>query len=225
MSPDPKIQKFLGSIEPFKSLSPADLRNLASNARQKVFEKEEMVYNEGDPADYVWILYEGRVRIFKYTSEGRPFAIESLAAGELFGTLCRLGGNKRTYPCTAIAAERSIVLQILDRVFIEHYTKSPGMLYGVCSLCSDRLKDVQELRCMGQESVHVKLANILARLYQVHGATIPFTKKEISELIGVAIETTFRALSDLQKKGILESERGKILVKKPEDLRSIVDQA
>ena len=78
---------------------------------------------------------------------------------------------------------------------------------------------------MGQESVHIKLANILIRLYQVHGETIPFTKKEISELIGVALETTFRALSDLQKKGYLESQRGKILIKKPEDIRSIVAQS
>ncbi len=78
---------------------------------------------------------------------------------------------------------------------------------------------------MGQESVHVKLANILTRLYQVHGKTIPFTKKEISELIGVALETTFRALSDFQKKGLLESSRGQILIKKPEEIRNIVDQA
>ena len=224
MSFDPKIQKFLGSIEPFKSLSPGDLRDIASKTREKTFQKDEAIYNEGDIADSVWIVYDGRVRVFKYTSEGKPFAIESLAGGELFGTLCRMGGNNRTYPCTAIAAEETVVLQLLDRVFLDYYTKSPGMLRGVCSLCSDRLKDVQDLRCMGQESVHIKLANILNRLYQVHGDTIPFTKKEISELIGVTLETTFRALSDLQKKGYLESQRGKILIKKPEELRSIVEQ-
>ena len=214
-----EIQKFFGSIEPFKALPPGDLREIASKAREKVFSKEETIFNEGDPADSVWVIYEGRVQVFKYTSEGRPFAIESLGSGELFGTLCRLGGNGRSYPCTAIAAQQTTVLQILDRTFIEYYMKSPGMLRGVCSLCSDRLKDVQDLRCMGQESVHVRLANILARLYQVHGEMIPFTKKEISELIGVALETTFRALADLQRKGYLASSRGKIHIKKPDEIR------
>ncbi len=217
------ILKFLTHIQPFKSLSPADIKAVASHAREKSFAKEDTIYNEGDPADSVWVIYDGRVQVFKYTSDGKPFAIESLGHGELFGTLCRMGGNNRTYPCTAVAANDTTVLQILDKVFLEYYMKSPGMIRGMCSLCSDRLKDVQELRCMGQETVHVRLANILTRLHQIHGDVIPFTKKEISELIGVALETTFRALSDFQKKGYLVSLRGKIEIKKPDDIRSLIE--
>lgn len=222
---DTEIQKFLSSIQPFKALSTGGLKDIASKTREKVFSKEETIFNEGDPADSVWVIYRGRVQVFKYISDGRRFAIESLGPGELFGTLCRMGGSGRNYPCTTVAAEETVALQILDKVFLEHYMKSPGMLRGICSLCSDRLKDVQDLRCMGQESVHVKLANILTRLHQVHGDTIPFTKKEISELIGVALETTFRAVADFQKKGLLASSRGKILIKKPDDIRDLMDKA
>ena len=219
-----EIQKFLGSIEPFKALALDDLSEIASKTREKEFSKEETIFNEGDPADSVWVIYKGRVQVFKHTSGGRMFAVESLGPGELFGTLCRMGGNGRNYPCTAVAADKTVALQISDQVFLKYYMKSPGMLRGVCTLCSDRLKDVQELRCLGQESVHVKLASILTRLHQVHGKAIPFTKKEVSELIGVALETTFRALADFQKKGLLESSRGKILIKKPDELRTLIDK-
>ena len=143
--------------------------------------------------------------------------------GELFGTLCRLGGNGRVYPCEAIAAEPTIVFRILDKTFLEYYMKSPGFIRGLCSLCSDRLKDVQDLRCMGQEEVPVRIANILLRLYQVHGDEIPFTKKEISELVGTTLETTFRTLSEFQEKGLVDSGRGKILIRKPGDLRSLIE--
>lgn len=219
-----EILKFYGGIEPFKSLSPQDLRQIVSQTRERSFSRGETVYNEGDPADSVWVLFGGRIRVLKYTSEGRPFAIESLSRGELFGTLCRMGGGGRTYPCTAVASAPSVVFQLLDRTFLEYYMKSPGMVRGICSLCSERLKDVQGLRCMGQESVPVRVAAILLRLYQVHGATIPFTKKEIAELSGTTLETTFRTLAQFQKKTYLASLRGKICIKKPDLLKNIVEK-
>ncbi len=220
-----EIYKFLSSINPFKELSTEDLKTICSKTREKSYGKEETIFNEGDLADSVWVLYKGRIQILKYTSESRAFAIESLGPGELFGTLCRLGGNGRTYPCTAKAAESSTVLQILDHTFLEYYMKSPGMVRGLCTLCADRLKDVQDLRCMGQESVPVRVASILGRLEQVHGETLPFTKREISELVGITLETTFRTLSDFQKKGYLTSLRGKIRIKQPQKLKEIVDNA
>ena len=76
---------------------------------------------------------------------------------------------------------------------------------------------------MGQETVPVRIATILLRLQQVHGATIPFTKKEISELVGATIETTFRVISEFEGKGLVSSARGKIHVKKPEELKSLSD--
>lgn len=218
---DAEIHKFLSSVEPFKALSVEDLGQVARSARAKSFSKGETVYNEGETADSVWILYKGRIQVFKYTSQAKALAIESLGPGEMFGTLCRLGGDGRSYPCTAVAAEPTVALRILDRTFLQYYMKSPGFIRGLCSLCAERLKDVQDLRCMGQEAVPVRIASTLARLYQVHGAVIPFTKKEISELVGAALETTFRVLSDLQEKGILDSSRGKIHVKKPQELKSL----
>ncbi|HVE13433.1 MAG TPA: Crp/Fnr family transcriptional regulator, partial [Elusimicrobiota bacterium] len=127
-------------------------------------------------------------------------------------------------PCTAVAAEPTTVLRVSDRTFLEFYMNSPGFIRGVCSLCSERLKDVQDLRCVGQEMVPVRLASTLVRLHQVHGPTVPFTKREISELIGATLVTTFRVLADFQKKGLVASSRGKIHIKKPDELRSLAEK-
>lgn len=208
-----ELLRFLASVQPFQALPPEDLRRVAASARLQAFAKGETIYSEGDPADSVWILYKGRVQVFKYTSAAQALAIESLGAGELFGTLCRLGGQGRTYPCTTVAASAGQAVRIPDRVFLEHYMKSPGFIRGVCSLCSERLKDVQDLRCEGQELVPVRLASTLLRLSRVHGDVLPFTKRELSELIGATLVTTFRVLADFNKRGILSSSRGKIHIK------------
>ncbi len=214
-------RKFLENIQPFKGLPPEDLRALAASAREKSFDKGETIFSEGSPADSVWVLHKGRIQILKYTQGGKPFAIESLGPGELFGTLCRMGNNGRTYPCTAVASGPVTALRIPDGLFLGYYMKSPGLVRGICALCTERLKDAQDLRCMGQESVPVRVASTLLRLHRVHGAEIPFTKKEVSELVGTTLETTFRTLSDFQKQNLLTSLRGKIRIKNLEKLKSL----
>ena len=217
----PQIHKFLSSILPFKELSKEDLLKLSSVAKEYQYEKGSTIFNEGDPADSVWVIYDGRIQIMKYTTQAKPFAIESLGRGELFGTLCRLGGDGKIYPCTSVTAKSTTVLRILDRTFLEYYVKSSGIARGVCTLCSQRLKDVQDLRCVGQEHVSVRVGNTLSRLYDVHGEVIPFTKKEVAELSGTTVETTFRILHALQKKKILSSSRGKIKIQKPAELKEL----
>src|SRR3989344_3815084 len=135
----PDVQKFLERINPFNELARNSLEELARAAHPKSFKKGEAVYNEGDAADSVWILHTGRIQVYKYTHDSKPLAIESLGPGELFGTLCRLGGEGRTYPCTAVASEPTLILQIPDPIFLKHYNESPGLVRGMCSLCSQRL--------------------------------------------------------------------------------------
>jgi CRP/FNR family transcriptional regulator len=219
-----EIINFLSGIEPFKSLSEDEVKGLAHAAKEVSFDKGETLYSEGGEANRVWILKKGRVHIFKYTAQGKSLVIESLVGGEIFGTLCRLGGEGKYYPCSAVAETEVTAIQIPDRYFLECYRKSPKLASGICSLCIERLRDAHDLTCLGQELVPKRIATILIRLYKVHGSIIPFTKREISDLVGTTLETTFRSLSDFQKKGYLRSLRGKIQIENPDGLNRFLDQ-
>lgn len=219
----PAIRQFLAQVDPFRVLPPKELDRLVSLAAAKTYEKGETIYNEGDPADSVWVLKEGRIQIFKYTTGGKPLAIESLGAKELFGTLCRLGNQSRTYPCTAIAATSCAVLRILDRTFLDFYNRFPAVVLGVCSLCSQRLNAMQGLSCSAQEPVEKRVAGILLQLQKEHGTTLPFTKREIAELAATTVETTIRTISAFSKKGWVASSRGKIILKLPAEIKKLID--
>src|SRR5690349_1421847 len=133
------IKRFLNALEPFRGLPPAELERLSSIAQEIKHAKGETVFTEGDEATSVWILYQGRLEIFKYTSDGKPRAIEIIQPKDLFGTLCRLGNNGRSYPCTAIASVDSISFRIADSIFLDMFHRNPSMVSGVCALCSTRL--------------------------------------------------------------------------------------
>jgi CRP-like cAMP-binding protein len=218
-----ELHKFLAQVDPFRALPATELDRLVALSKPKHYEKGETIYSEGDPADSVWVLQLGRIQIFKYSSAGRPLAIESLGPKELFGTLCRLGGNGRNYPCTAVTATPCDVLQILDRTFLDFYNRFPAMVMGVCALCSQRLNEMQGISCAGQEPVEKRIAGILLQLQRTHGTVLPVTKREVAELAGTTVETTIRTVSVFSKKGWVQSSRGKITLKNPAEIQKLVN--
>jgi CRP/FNR family transcriptional regulator len=216
-------KQFLAQTHPFKVLPGPELDRLCASAQLKTYDKGETIYSEGDPADSVWVLIKGRIQIFKYTSQGRPLAIESIAPGELFGTLCRLGGDGRQYPCTAIASVASDIIQIPDKEFLASYNRFPALVLGVCSLCSQRLQAVQGLSCANQEPVEKRLAMLLLKLQEKHGTILPFTKRELAEQVGTTVETTIRVMSRLPKKGWITTTRGTLQLKALAPIQKLVD--
>jgi CRP/FNR family transcriptional regulator len=213
---------FLSSIDPFRGLPPAEMDRLVSIAQQIKHAKGETVFTEGDDATSVWILYQGRLEIFKYTSDGRPRAIEIIQPKELFGTLCRLGNNGRAYPCTAIASVDSISFRIADAVFLDMFSRNPSMVTGVCALCSNRLNMMQDLTCSTQEPVEKRIVRTLFQLSKTHGNKLPYTKRQIGELSATTVETTIRTLSRFEKQKWVVSSRGEIILKDTAKLEALL---
>lgn len=218
-----KIKNFLSGVTPFKGLPATELDRLASVAQEIKHIKGETVFTEGDEATSVWVLFEGRLEIYKYTSDGKPRAIEIISPKELFGTLCRLGGEGKSYPCTAIASINSTSFRISDSIFLDMFRKNPSMVTGVCALCSNRLNMMQELTCSSQEPVEKRIVRTLFQLAKTNGNTIPYTKKQIGELAATTVETTIRTLSRFQKNKWISSTRGQILIKDISKLEAILN--
>lgn len=207
------IKIFLSAIDPFRGLPAPEMDRLASIAQEMKHAKGETVFTEGDNATSVWILYKGRLEIFKYTADGKPRAIEIIQPKDLFGTLCRLGGEGKSYPCTAIATIDSVSFRIADSVFLDIFRRNPSMVSGVCALCSNRLNMMQELTCSSQEPVEKRIVRTLLQLFKTHGPTLPYTKRQIGELSATTVETTIRTLSRFQKRKWISSSRGEIVLK------------
>ena len=217
-----KTKSFLSAIDPFRGLPPPEMDRLVSIAQEIKHAKGETVFTEGDDATSVWVLYQGRLEIFKYTSDGKPRAIEIIQPKELFGTLCRLGGEGRSYPCTAIASVDSISFRIADSVFFDMFRRNPSMVSGVCALCSNRLNMMQDLTCSTQEPVEKRIVRTLFQLSKTHGNVLPYTKRQIGELSATTVETTIRTLSRFQKKKWIASSRGQILLKDTAKLEALL---
>lgn len=207
------IRTFLSSVEPFLRLSALELDALVPLLQEIRHTKGETIYSEGEEAQSVWVLKTGRLEIFKYSTDGKPTAIETIMPKGLYGMYCRIGNAACAYPCTAVAATESVSICIPDKVFWNLFQRNPQFVTGICTLCSQRLSNMQDLLSSTKEPVHKRIVKTLVHLSKENGLTLPFTKREIAELSSTTVETTIRTLSAFEKKSWISSERGRITLK------------
>ena len=98
----------LGKVPFFQDLSQADLAVINLYFRQVGFAANEPVCYAGDPAENMFIVADGRVKLLHDTQAGKEVVLDLLTRGEFFGSLSILGED--VYPDTAIAQDRKSVV-------------------------------------------------------------------------------------------------------------------
>lgn len=205
---------FLSSVEPFCLLPKPELERLAGLYHERRFKKGSFIFGEGEAPKGIWILKKGRIDICKYSTEGKPYAIEVIYPKQIFGTFCRMGNLRANYPCTSVAAIDSVVLCLSENIFQDLLTRFPVVMKSACQLCSVRLMHMQQQIGGSHDLVSKRLIRTLLYLSSnSHSQVLLFTKREIAELSGTTVETTIRTLRQFENKGWIKSSRGRIELK------------
>lgn len=75
------------------------------------FSAAEIVFRQGYPADYAYIIKEGEVEVYYVENDKSETHIAYLGEGEMFGELGLIDDAPRS---ASVRAKTDIVLQILD---------------------------------------------------------------------------------------------------------------
>ncbi len=76
--------------------------------RRFVYDSGALLFREGEPADYVYLVIKGRVVLEKIMADA-PLELGSITPGKVLGELALIGDQKRF--CSARAAENTEVLR------------------------------------------------------------------------------------------------------------------
>ena len=92
----------LSRIPLFKRLTPEELEQLAREVDQVKFDAEEIIFNEQDKGDALYVVESGSVRIWVLDEDVKPVTLKELEPGEFFGELAVLDRGPRSTNATAI---------------------------------------------------------------------------------------------------------------------------
>jgi len=212
----------LRKVPLFSALNDVELAELASLTRERRLATGESVFWEGAPAEWFYLIAEGRIKVAKLSSTGKEIILSFFGSGEMFGEVAVF--ENQPYPASALAVEQTRLLVLRKEHFSALLLKYPSLGMRVIAVLSGRLRDAQNrLRDLAGERVEQRLARLLLSLSERLGPTLTFTRQELSDMAGTTTETAIRITSQWKERGLITTERGAITIADPVKLRLLAD--
>lgn len=195
----------LSKIEHFKSL-PIEAQNaLIDVAIPRQYKAGQVIYLEGEPADYVYILEKGWVKATRMTHEGREQGLLFLRPVEIFGDIAVFSGS--TYPGTVTALEDVEAWLIPSPTLLLLVKQYPALALAIIHRLSERvLHYIGLVEDLSLRSVEARLANTLLRNAELQNEQLVVSRREWTTLdeMAVRLGTVRDVLSRAMK--VLEAE-------------------
>src|SRR5258705_12480458 len=115
----------LSRIPLFRRLTPEELEQLAQEVDQVKFDPDEIIFNEQDKGDALYVVEAGSVRIWVLDEDVEPVTLKELGPGEFFGELAVLDAG--TGPTNATAIEETTLHRLSSDDFQAFLMKHPDV--------------------------------------------------------------------------------------------------
>ncbi len=212
----------------FSDFDDADLRELAKIFVSRKFYRGEYIWFEGDVSDSFAVIRDGYVKIVKHSREGKDVLVEFLGPGEAMGIVALVEG--RPFPASACAFSTVTLLLLSRNEYLEAMSHNPMIAKQSLVTVGSRLKHAHEMmRRLAVEPVESRIASVLLTIVNSAAVvsegkavlTVRLTRADIAEMAGSAPETAIRILSRWQKAGLIDKEKGRMVVPDVAALRQI----
>jgi len=188
------------------------------------YERSKTIFFPGDPAERVYFLVKGAVKLSRVYEAGEEITVALLKENSVFGVLSLITGNRsdRFYHAVAFTPVEllSVPIEQMEKALKERPELSMIMLQGLSSriLQTEMMIETLAHRDMGSRLVSFLL--ILCRDFGVptkEGITIDLklSHQAIAEAIGSTRVTVTRLLGDLRQEDIISIHKKKITVHNP----------
>jgi CRP-like cAMP-binding protein len=222
----------LSTIELFRDLSSNELREVMALARVRRFDKDALIFNQGDAAGRAHVLVEGSVRISQSGSNGAQVVIRFISPGETFGTVALF--TDRQYPAEAFAITDTIEASWREDDLRDLMGRYQQIAMNVIRIIGKRLQEAQErVRELATQRAEQRVAHALLRLAHQAGQSMsegtaiafPLRRKDIADISGVTLHTASRILTVWEKVGLVLSRNQRLIIRQPSELLRIAEHA
>jgi CRP-like cAMP-binding protein len=222
--------RLLSLVDIFEPLSEEEIEQLNGQLSDVHLEPDEIFYTPHDRTEKLFVLWKGRVRIYR-TTEGREFTLATVEAGTVFGEMALTAQQMQEAYAQAMESSELSVMhrEDLERLMLE----KPEVGLQISHLLSERLRRYEtRLEDITLKGVTARLASLLALLLESEGVVtgdhslkIPthYTHQYLGTMVGANREAITRAFGHLQDEGIVELRRRLIYVPNVDTLRRRAD--
>jgi CRP-like cAMP-binding protein len=217
-----EIGKLIESIVYFEGISKDELNYITENTHLRSFSANEMIFLEGEPAEGLWIVEKGSVKIFKLNPDGGEHILHLRGPGNTFNDIGALDGGNN--PANAAALSSEVLVWLVPSETITYIlTHNAQVALNVIRLLAVRVRSlVSQIEDLALYSVIVRLARFLLKQAEDPSLSGPgVTRTAIAAHINTTPQTISNVLHSLEEMGAIRFDRHQIFIINPNLLRSI----
>jgi CRP-like cAMP-binding protein len=165
----------------------------------RTYGRDQEIFGEGDPADFVYKVVSGAVRAFRVLSDGRRQIDDFYLPGDVFGV--ELGDSRRS----AAESLGDTVLIVARRASLAGDPEQGQRLWRHALAALERSQD--HVLTLGRRSAAERVASFLIDLSRRLGSAaethLPMSRQDMADYLGLTIETVSRTLTQMQGQGLI----------------------
>ena len=217
-------------IPMFENLVEDELAEVIGQIDHRVYSKGETLFREGNQANNMFFVNEGKVKLYKYTKEGKEQILHILSEGEFFGELNLLSCsiyhfNAQTIKdCKICVINNDSMKKIIER--------NPKIGIKFLESAGERLTNAENLaQNLATNDADSRVAYLLIDLLERYEGgnrgknefTVSMSREDMANCIGVTRETMSRKLKKFEDEGLIKIPRVKqIIILDEERLRDYI---
>ncbi|MGQ0804453.1 MAG: Crp/Fnr family transcriptional regulator [Actinomycetota bacterium] len=198
------VERLLNTTDLFAALPPDVLAALGEHATVRSYERNELLFSQGETSNELFVVQTGRIAIATKASDGRESVLAVLEDGQLFGELPLFDDAPRIADARALSDSQVVVLEYAPvRAVLQ---ERPELLWIAVKLLTRRLRSTDEALA---DAVFLDVpARTAKRLLELAGDAdefkLPVTQEELAAMVGASRERVNKALALFGKLGWLE---------------------
>lgn len=218
----------LGAMAFCAGLSTQQFRCFMTVLGQASVEPGTTIFREGDPAQHLYTITAGAVKLYKLLSDGRRQIITFLFPGDFFGMT--INDN---YAYTAESMTPAVFCRFPRRKLESLFTELPLLERKLLGAITQELTAAQEqMLLLGRKTARERVASFLVDLRRRLSSkgdksplfTLPMSRSDIADFLGLTIETVSRTLTGLKRDGLIAlPDANHVLIQRFDELLRIAE--
>jgi len=208
----------LQEIPMFSALNEAHIAELKNAVHVKHYTKESIVFYEGDESEYLYILMEGDVKLYKTSPKGSQIQINRFSAPSLIAEFACF--EKEAFPATCeFVTDGAIGLLHFDKLY--EYLNQPDFSLELIKSLTGKVMILSAL--VHKETIlssEAKVADLMIKKVAIFNR---LKNNEIASILNLTPETFSRILTKFKKEEVILVDNHVLKVLNVDALYSIVD--
>ncbi len=204
----------VADISLFKGLPKEQLDEVVNSMADQTFDRGQTVLSEGEVAEGFFVLVQGKVKIFKLSTEGKEQILHFVGPGESFGEVPMFSGGR--FPASAETTEKSRIFFFPRAAFLNLIGTDPTLAMNMLADLSKRLRQMTRLvEELSLKEVPSRLAAYILYLSSENESNdvgLDITKGQLASLLGTIPETLSRILGKMSAQKVISVQGRKLKI-------------